>query len=146
MSIRFNPSTSSVVIGYSDSSRAGYIAAHESTEGYFFDLARNAISLRSKKQTIVALSSWEVEYISLCTAAKESTWLSKVLCFLLGHVDLTPICVLADSHSSTSLAEIMPINAHSKHMDIRHHFVREAVSFRKAHSRTFLAMSKPLSR
>ena len=67
------------IVGYCDSDWAGCNESSQSTEAYVFLLTGGAISWRSKKQSIVALSSCEAEYISACTAAKEAIWLSNVL-------------------------------------------------------------------
>eukprot|EP00171_Calliarthron_tuberculosum_P000235 IDg235t1 len=57
-------------IGYSDSDWAGCVETRKSTEGFVFLLSGGAVSWRSKKQTVVATSSCEAEYISVCSAAK----------------------------------------------------------------------------
>ena len=51
------------VIGYSNSDFAGCIDSRKSTSGYIFILAGGAISWRSKKQSIIASSTMEVEFI-----------------------------------------------------------------------------------
>ena len=87
-----------------------------------------SISWRSKKQSIVALSSCEAEYISACTAAKEAIWLSNVLQTMIGTDNPSPITVFMDKQGSIKSAQNMLINARNKHIDIRHHFMREAVA------------------
>jgi hypothetical protein len=52
------------VVGYSDSDFAGCVDSRKSTSGYIFLLAEGAISWRSGKQTIVATSTMEVEFIA----------------------------------------------------------------------------------
>jgi len=116
------------IIGYSDSDWAGCNDSRKSTEAYVFLLTGGAISWRSKKQSIVALSSCEAEYISACTAAKEAIWLSKVMQNMLGTDKPSPITVLMDNQGSIKSAQNMSINARNKHIDIRHHFVRDAVA------------------
>ena len=122
------PSSETSVIGYCDSDWAGCSDSRKSTEAYVFLLTGGAISWRSKKQSIVALSSCEAEYISACTAAKEAIWLSNVLQNLLGTKSPSPITVLMDNQGSIKSAQNTSINARNKHIDIRHHFVREAVA------------------
>ena len=122
------PSSETSVIGYCDSDWAGCSDSRKSTEAYVFLLTGGAISWRSKKQSIVALSSCEAEYISACTAAKEAIWLSNVLQNLLGTESPSPITVLMDNQGSIKSAQNTSINARNKHIDIRHHFVREAVA------------------
>jgi hypothetical protein len=47
----------------------------KSTSGYVFIAAGGAITWRSKKQTTVALSSTEAEYVALSEASREACWL-----------------------------------------------------------------------
>ena len=121
-------SPDSPIVGYCDSDWAGCNESRKSTEAYVFLLTGGAISWRSKKQSIVALSSCEAEYISACTAAKEAIWLSNVLQTTVGTDKPLPITVFMDNQGSIKSAQNMSINARNKHIDIRHHFVREAVA------------------
>jgi hypothetical protein len=67
----------SELIGYSDASYAEE-KNRKSTSGYAYLLNGAAISWRSKKQPIVALSSMEAEYIALASATKEGISLKKL--------------------------------------------------------------------
>ena len=57
--------------GYSDADWAGDINTRESTSGYVFRLEDYTIFWKSKRQSVVALSSTEVEYVALCSASQE---------------------------------------------------------------------------
>ena len=57
------------LVGYYDSDYGGDSVDRKSTSGAFFFLGDNIITWMSQKQRIVALSSCEVEYISLTLAA-----------------------------------------------------------------------------
>jgi hypothetical protein len=48
---------------------------HKSTTGYVFLAAGGAITWKSKKQTMIALSSTEAEYVALSEAGREAIWL-----------------------------------------------------------------------
>lgn len=67
------------VEGYSDSDWAGDKESRKSTSGFIFMLNEEPVSWCSKKQSTVALSSTEAEYIALTLAAKEVTWLRLLL-------------------------------------------------------------------
>ena len=54
---------------YSDADWAGDLDDHKSTSGYVFKMSGAAISWNSKKQTCVALSTVEAEYMALARAA-----------------------------------------------------------------------------
>lgn len=64
-----------LVGGYSDSDWAGDKESRKSTSGFIFMLNGGPVSWCSKRQSTVALSSIEAEYIALTLAAKEATWL-----------------------------------------------------------------------
>ena len=64
--------------GYLDADWGGDLDAQKSTSGYDFQIGETAISWRSKKQTCVALSTAEAEYVALSSAAQESLWLQQL--------------------------------------------------------------------
>lgn len=66
--------------GFSDSDYAGDDNAH-STNGYVFKVGRSSVSWSSKKQTVVACSTTESEYIGGNHAGAEAIW----LCNLTGR-------------------------------------------------------------
>ena len=61
--------------GYSDADWAGDVGDRKSTSGYVFLLGGAAISWKSSKQSCVALSTAEAEYVALSAAAQEAIWL-----------------------------------------------------------------------
>ncbi|SMR55934.1 unnamed protein product [Zymoseptoria tritici ST99CH_3D1] len=65
--------------GYTDADWAGDIETRRSTSGWVFSLGSGAISWSSKRQTRVALSTVEAEYIGETQAAKEAIWLKSLL-------------------------------------------------------------------
>ncbi|MCO5574355.1 hypothetical protein L7F22_028138 [Adiantum nelumboides] len=67
------------LIGWSDSNWGGDQDTHHSTSGFVFVLAGGAISWQSRKQSTVALSSTEAEYVAAAMAAKEGIWLQRLL-------------------------------------------------------------------
>jgi hypothetical protein len=62
------------LIGYTDADFAGDIDDRRSTGGYVFVFAGGAVSWSSKKQTSVATSSTQAEYMAMTPAAKEALW------------------------------------------------------------------------
>ena len=68
-----------VLSGYADADWAGYVDTRKSTSGFAFTVGGAIVSWRSKKQSVIALSSTEAEYISLCAAAQETIWLRRLL-------------------------------------------------------------------
>ena len=63
-------------IGYSDAYWVIWMTA--GTSGYVFKLSGAAVSWRSKKQSCVALSTAEAEYMALTSAAQEAVWMQRL--------------------------------------------------------------------
>ena len=68
-----------VPIGYIDSDFQSDIESRKSTSGYVFTLGGGAVSWRSVKQSSIADSTIEVEYIVASEAVKEAVWLKNFL-------------------------------------------------------------------
>lgn len=71
-------STAGPLTGYTDPGWAGDAGDCKSTSEYVFNLQGAAISWKSKKQTFVALSSMEAEYIGCSEAAREAVWIRRL--------------------------------------------------------------------
>eukprot|EP00253_Pinus_taeda_P023246 PITA_23246 len=67
------------LIGYSDSDFDGDKETGVSTSGYAVNLRSGAISWRSRKQSVPADSTIEVEFVAAAEATKEIVWLRKIL-------------------------------------------------------------------
>ena len=65
--------------GYVDSDWAGSAIDRKSTSGCCFIMGSGVISWFSRKQSCVALSTDEAEYVAACSASCEAVWLRKLL-------------------------------------------------------------------
>ncbi|XP_066392467.1 secreted RxLR effector protein 161-like [Miscanthus floridulus] len=110
--------------GYSDSDLAGDIDTRKSTTGVLFFLGSNVITWQSQKQRVVALSSCEAEYIAAATAACQRVWLARLLAELKGE-KTGAINLKIDNQSAITLSKNPVFHDHSKHIDIRYHYIRE---------------------
>ena len=100
----------------------------QSISGYLCKLNKNsaAISWRSGKQTLVAASSCESEYIALFHAISEGIFLRQLLAEFL---NLPPMIVLVygDNVGSITLAKHPAYHRKSRHINIKYHFIRKYV-------------------
>ncbi|GAB2287999.1 hypothetical protein Dimus_037972 [Dionaea muscipula] len=86
-----------------------------------------AISWASKKQPIVALSSSEAEYVAAAAGVSHALWLSKLLAELNLKYD-EPMVMCIDNQSAIAIARNPVYHDRSKHIDVRFHFLREAIA------------------
>lgn len=86
----------------------------------------NAETLRlgpSRTERTVALSTTEVEHLALINGVKEAMLTENIVAFVVPEVQGN-IRVLEDSQGGIALVENPLSCARSKHLDVRHHFVR----------------------
>ena len=114
------------LVGYSDADWANDLDNHHSTSGNVFVMSGGAISWLSQKQATVALSKAEAEYVALGSATQEAIWLRQLLSDLKVNVQ-EPTELLEDNQRSIAMAKNPVGHKRTKHIDIRHHFVRECV-------------------
>ena len=89
-------------------------------------LSGSTISWSSKKQSSVALSSTEAEYIAGAHATKEAIWLRRLLTEL-GLEILTPTSLHIDNQSAIAIAKNPEFHNRTKHIEIHHHFLHTKV-------------------
>ena len=113
-------------IGYSDADLAGDLDDRRSTSGYLFKLSGAAVSWRSKKQSCVALSTAEAEYIALASAAKEAVWMQR-LQNDLNEASVKSTLIYEDNQSTIWMTKNSQYHGRTKHIDIKFHYIREQV-------------------
>eukprot|EP00253_Pinus_taeda_P031179 PITA_31179 len=91
--------------------------------------ASAVVSWMSKKQTVVALSTTEAEYMATTHASKEVVWLQR-LCSSMGLVQ-GAIRIECDSQSAIVLAKNSSYRSKTNHIDVQYHFVRYMVEDKK---------------
>lgn len=108
--------------GFVDADWGGNVGDGRSYTGFAFTWLVGIISWESKKQSTVALSSTESEYMALTEAAKETVYLRRFLSELGADVPC-PTRIINDNISAQRLAENPIFQARTKHIHIRYHFV-----------------------
>lgn len=98
--------------------------------GYCFVLQGGYVSWRNRKQTTIALSTVEAEYIyaALNSTAQETVWLKQ----LVSNLDtfLNSITILKDNQSTVAISKKIIFHNPSKHIAIKNNFVRNQVDKR----------------
>eukprot|EP00795_Rhopilema_esculentum_P007998 gene7998-biopygen1703 len=125
LSLVYKKSESKEVTGFSDASWADDMQNRHSTTGNVFMMAGGAISWLSQKQSTVALSTAEAEYIASSKAAQEVVWLKQLFREIGDNVQ--PITIMEDNQGAISMTKNPVGHKRTKHIDIRYHFVREQV-------------------
>ena len=116
------------IVDYTDSDWAGDLDCRRSTSGYLFQLAGAAITWSSHMQPLVAQSTTGAEYIGCSEAAREAVWLRRLLSDLQAESPLkTPMTMYADNQGAIKLAENPRFHGRTKHIEIKYHYVREAL-------------------
>eukprot|EP00795_Rhopilema_esculentum_P017528 gene17528-biopygen6440 len=104
LSLVYKKSESKEVTGFSDASWADDMQNRHSSTGNVFMMAGGAISWLSQKQSTVALSTAEAEYIALSKAAQEVIWLKQLFREIGDNVQ--PITIMEDNQGAISMTKI----------------------------------------
>ncbi|KAD2804168.1 hypothetical protein E3N88_37545 [Mikania micrantha] len=123
-----------------------------SQTGFVFTLKGGAITWKSSKQTVVAQSTTESEYIAASDAAKEAAWMKKFIADL-GVVPsiARPIEVMCDNSGAIAQAKEPRSHHSTKHILRKFHYIREIlergdITINKVHTDHNLAdpFTKPM--
>ena len=98
----------------------------KSIGAYIATLAGGAVAWKAKKQSMVAASSTEAEYMALLQATKESIWIQRLLSEL-GRKAENAETIYEDNQGAIALANNPEHHARTKHIDVQYHFVRDYV-------------------
>ena len=112
--------------GLSDTDWASDEKDRRSIFGYSFFFLNSLISWSSRKQRIVSSSSTESEYYALTNAIKEAIWL-KLFLTLTKLPTPHPFPLYCDNQSTCVIAQMDTISSRTKHIDVRHHFIRQHI-------------------
>jgi len=114
------------VRGYADANWGGDVDTRKSTTGYVFVVNNGAISWTSRRQTTVALSTMEAEYMALSDSTREAIAKHQLMQELRINDQAPPQInypprIHCDNQGAIATAE-NPINyQRSKHIEIRYH-------------------------
>ncbi|GJY21005.1 hypothetical protein Tco_0393571 [Tanacetum coccineum] len=108
---------------FSDSDYAGDNHDRRSTSGGCQYLGRRLVSWQCKKQTIVAISSTEAEYVAAASCCAQVLWMQNQLLDYGFNFMNTEIHI--DNESTICIVKNPVLHSKTKHIQIRHHFIRD---------------------
>ncbi|KAK4401028.1 Retrovirus-related Pol polyprotein from transposon TNT 1-94 [Sesamum angolense] len=118
-----------VLEGYSDANWISDSKDTKSTSGYVFTVGGGAVSWKSSKQTCIARSTMESEFIALDKAGEEAEWLRNFLEDIPCWTKPVPaIMVHCDSQSAIGRVQSSMYNGKSRHIRRRHNTIRQLIS------------------
>lgn len=107
--------------GFVDANLSGDVNNRRSTIRYIFNAGSAAVSWCNKKQTTVALSTYEAEYVTTTMATQE--WFTQEMVSDFNY----PVPFYCNNENAIKLAKNLVFHAHTKHIEIHYHFLREKV-------------------
>ena len=110
---------------FSDADFAGDEVTRHSTTGVIATFADSAVSWTSQLQKTTALSTTEAEIIAASEGAKELVWLKRLLSELLPDFVKETTVLYIDNASAIKLTKNPEYHKRSKHIEVRHFYVRE---------------------
>jgi hypothetical protein len=111
--------------GYSDADFAGCRIDRKSTSGTCQFLGGRLVSWFSKKQNSVSTSTAEAEYISAGSCCAQILWMKYQLADY--GFEFKAIPIYCDNTSAVAITYNPVLHSRTKHIDIRHHFIRDHV-------------------
>jgi hypothetical protein len=138
------------VIGYSDSDFAGCVDTRKSTFGYVYLLAGGSISWKSAKQSVIAASTMEAEFVACFEATVHANWLRNFI-LGLGLVDsiAKPLKIYCDNSAAVFFSKNDKYSKGAKHMELKYFAVKEEVQKHRVsieHISTNLMIADPLTK
>ena len=120
-----NPHQPLTITTFSDSDWASDLD-RKSFSGCAVRLNGCLVSWGCKKQVTIALSSVEAEYMALSDATRETLYVINLLQEFF-NIE-TPVPIRIDNKGAGFIAENNVNNKRTKHIDVRHHFVRHYIA------------------
>jgi len=128
LSLTYPRSTNCDLVVYCDADWAGDVVDRKSVSGAVFFHGSSVINWFSRKQSTVALSTAEAEYVACANAAAETLYISGVHGTLYQDSNYKIPVLYTDNQSAISMAESFDNSHRSRHIDIKVQFVKDIVS------------------
>ncbi|MBW0485868.1 hypothetical protein O181_025583 [Austropuccinia psidii MF-1] len=133
------------LIEWADADYANSTITCKSASSYVITLFGNPVSWSTKKQSIVAQSTTETEFVAVNKCAKQVRWISNLLNSI--GIDICTPVLLNDNAGAMFIAKEAKLNSNSKHIEIRFQYVRDLMKITHISTQLMIAyiLTKPLS-
>jgi hypothetical protein len=111
---------------FSDADFGGDFTTGRSTSGVVSLYAGGALTWFSQRQRLNTTSTTHAELVAASEAARELIWLKRLFTSLIG-VQSEPPTIFVDNNAAIRLAHNPEMHQRTKHIDIKHFYVREQV-------------------
>ncbi|GKE81598.1 hypothetical protein Tco_1551598 [Tanacetum coccineum] len=125
LGLRYPKGTRIETIVYADSDHAGNYVDRKSTIGVCTFMGCCLTSWFTKKQTSLAISTTEAEYVSAGKACQQALWMKQAL--IDYDISLDDVSIMCDNKGAIDLSGNPVQHSRTKHIEIRHHFLRNNV-------------------
>lgn len=125
MGLWYPKDTGMSLTAYADVDHAGCQDTRRNTSGGAQFLGDKLVSWSSKKQMSTSISSTEAEYIAMSSCCAQILWMRSQLSDY--GFEFNKIPLYCDNKSAIALSCNNAQHSRAKHIDIRHHFIREQV-------------------
>lgn len=115
------------LVAYCDADWGSNQDDRRSVSGVVLTLNGGPVIFKSKYQRTVALSTSEAEYMAMSMCVQDVLW-ARSLMHDLGFKQDKATVVWEDNQGAIALATNPGYHARTKHVDIRHHFIREKIA------------------
>lgn len=108
---------------YSDADFASDLSDRRSTSGIIVCLGATPVIFASRKQTSIAQSSTEAEFVAANEVGRELSWLTQFLLELM--IEHKSPTLNIDNQSTIKLIETGDVKRRSKHIEVKLNYIRE---------------------
>ncbi|GJT82763.1 copia protein [Tanacetum coccineum] len=119
----YSKATDIETIVYADSDHAGDYVNRKSTSGICTFVGCCLTSWFSKKQTALAISITEAEYVSTRKACQQALWMKQAL--IDYDIQIDDVSIMCDNKGVIDLSKNPVQHSRTKHIEISHHFLRD---------------------
>jgi hypothetical protein len=129
LTFRGHSETAYQIEAYSDADWGRDLHGRKSVYGYHVAIHGCPVAWVSKKQTFVAQSTCESEYVGMSEATREVRWVAQLL-QELGFQVPQPV-LYADNHSAVKIATNTRMDNRIRSIDIKYHYIKDEVASKR---------------